>query len=90
VKLNCEGRDIGLNLIVYWHNLPWFVKLLKSDVESTLKLLNFAIYHTELTEMEGREREKQRKQQADGGPGDDGHHDNNNDDHPNVTENTER
>lgn len=65
-------------------------QVLKSDVESALKVLNFAIYHTELTEMEEREREKQRKQQADGGPGDDGHDDDNNDDHPNVTGNAER
>jgi len=65
-------------------------QVLKSDVESALKVLNFAIYHTELTEMEEREREMQRKQQADGGPGDDGHDDDNNDDHPNVTGNTER
>lgn len=65
-------------------------QVLKSDVESALKVLNFAIYHTELTEMEEREREMQRKQQADGGPGDDGHDDDNNDDHPNGTGNTQR
>lgn len=65
-------------------------QVLKSDVESALKVLNFAIYHTELTEMEEREREMQRKQQADGGPGDDGQDDDNNDDHPNGTGNTQR
>ncbi|XP_021723111.1 DNA replication licensing factor MCM3 homolog 2-like [Chenopodium quinoa] len=43
--------------------------VLKSDVEAALKVLNFAIYHKELTEMDereqGREREMERKRQAD-------------------------
>lgn len=43
--------------------------VLKSDVEAALKVLNFAIYHKELTEMDereqGRERESERKRQAD-------------------------
>ncbi|GLJ15710.1 hypothetical protein SUGI_0258600 [Cryptomeria japonica] len=58
-------------------------QVLKSDVESALKVLNFAIYHTELTEMEqreqGREREVERKRRADGDSGN-GRHDDNNDD----------
>ncbi|KAJ7557099.1 hypothetical protein O6H91_05G111400 [Diphasiastrum complanatum] len=43
----------------------------KADVDSALKVMNFAIYHKELTEMEEREqereRETERKRQADGG-----------------------
>ncbi|XP_021888464.1 DNA replication licensing factor MCM3, partial [Carica papaya] len=37
-------------------------KVLKSDVESALKILNFAIYHKELTEMEEREQEREREE----------------------------
>lgn len=43
----------------------------KTDVEAALKVLNFAIYHKELTEMEEREqeqeqeRERERKRKAD-------------------------
>uniref|UniRef100_A0A7C9AJ41 DNA replication licensing factor MCM3 n=1 Tax=Opuntia streptacantha TaxID=393608 RepID=A0A7C9AJ41_OPUST len=33
----------------------------KSDVEAALKVLNFAIYHKELTEMEDREQERERE-----------------------------
>ncbi|KAK3130785.1 hypothetical protein QOZ80_6BG0498060 [Eleusine coracana subsp. coracana] len=41
-------------------------EVLKSDVEAALQVLNFAIYHKELTEMEEREqREMDLKQQAD-------------------------
>ncbi|OQU81624.1 hypothetical protein SORBI_3006G087500 [Sorghum bicolor] len=41
-------------------------KVLKSDVEAALQVLNFAIYHKELTDMEEREqREMEMKQQAD-------------------------
>lgn len=32
-----------------------------SDVDAALKVLNFAIYHKELTEMEGREQERHRE-----------------------------
>lgn len=43
--------------------------VLKSDVEAALKVMNFAIYHKELTDMdereEARERESERKRQAD-------------------------
>jgi DNA replication licensing factor MCM3 len=40
--------------------------VLKSDVEAALQVLNFAIYHKELTEMEEREqRELDLKQQDD-------------------------
>ena len=42
------------------------LQVLKSDVEAALQVLNFAIYHKELTEMEEREqREMEMKQQAD-------------------------
>ncbi|XP_045826887.1 DNA replication licensing factor MCM3 [Trifolium pratense] len=45
-------------------------KVSKSDVDAALRILNFAIYHTELTEMdereEERERELERKRKADG------------------------
>ncbi|KAJ1387341.1 P-loop containing nucleoside triphosphate hydrolase [Sesbania bispinosa] len=45
-------------------------KVSKSDVDAALKVLNFAIYHKELTEMEEREhereRELERKRRADG------------------------
>ncbi|KAG2626819.1 DNA replication licensing factor MCM3 homolog 2-like [Panicum virgatum] len=41
-------------------------EVLKSDVEAALQVLNFAIYHKELTEMEEREqREMEMKKQAD-------------------------
>lgn len=33
----------------------------KSDVEAALKVLNFAIYHKELTEMEEREQEREKE-----------------------------
>ncbi|KAJ8762019.1 hypothetical protein K2173_006621 [Erythroxylum novogranatense] len=36
-------------------------KVSKSDVEAALKVLNFAIYHKELTEMEEREEERERE-----------------------------
>ncbi|TYI27204.1 hypothetical protein ES332_A05G161600v1 [Gossypium tomentosum] len=38
-------------------------KITKVDVEAALKVLNFAIYHKELTEMEDREQEREREQQ---------------------------
>lgn len=42
------------------------LQVLKTDVEAALQVLNFAIYHKELTEMEEREqREMEMKQQAD-------------------------
>ncbi|PWA66926.1 AAA+ ATPase domain-containing protein [Artemisia annua] len=45
-------------------------QVLKSDVEAALKVLNFAIYHQELTDMEEREqqqeKEQERKRRADG------------------------
>lgn len=34
----------------------------KSDVDAALKILNFAIYHKELTDMEEREQEREREQ----------------------------
>ncbi|KAI3407852.1 DNA helicase [Psidium guajava] len=44
-------------------------KVTKSDVEAALKVLNFAIYHKELTDMDEREQEREReleiKRQAD-------------------------
>ncbi|KAL5997514.1 DNA replication licensing factor MCM3 2 [Asimina triloba] len=40
-------------------------KVSKIDVEAALKVLNFAIYHKELTEMEEREQERERKHKAD-------------------------
>ncbi|XP_059440284.1 DNA replication licensing factor MCM3 isoform X1 [Corylus avellana] len=52
-------------------------KVSKSDVEAALKVLNFAIYHTELNEMEEREQEREleRKRRADHHPsGNDSHH----------------
>ncbi|KAH9308715.1 hypothetical protein KI387_036626, partial [Taxus chinensis] len=67
--------------------------VLKSDVESALKVLNFAIYHTELTEMEKREQEREqemeRKRRADGDSGNGGHDDDNDDDYPDGPENRE-
>ncbi|XP_057493434.1 DNA replication licensing factor MCM3 homolog 2 [Actinidia eriantha] len=51
-------------------------QVLKSDVEAALKVLNFAIYHQELTEMEDREQERERelerKRKADHDSGNDG------------------
>ncbi|OWM73055.1 hypothetical protein CDL15_Pgr001169 [Punica granatum] len=38
----------------------------KSDVEAALRVLNFAIYHKELTDMEEREQEKQREMERKG------------------------
>jgi DNA replication licensing factor MCM3 len=51
-------------------NFHLFCQVSKSDVDAALKILNFAIYHKELTEMdereEARERELERKRRADG------------------------
>ncbi|KAJ7968909.1 DNA helicase [Quillaja saponaria] len=48
-------------------------KVSKSDVDAALKILNFAIYHKELTEMDEREQERERelerKRRADDHPG---------------------
>ncbi|KAL6991429.1 DNA replication licensing factor MCM3 2 [Sarracenia purpurea var. burkii] len=38
-------------------------QVFKSDVEVALKVLNFAIYHTELNEMEEREQERERERE---------------------------
>jgi DNA replication licensing factor MCM3 len=43
----------------YFIYICWQVS--KSDVEAALKVLNFAIYHTELTEMDEREQERDRE-----------------------------
>lgn len=40
--------------------------MLKSDVEAALQVLNFAIYHQELSEMEEREQERMREMERDG------------------------
>jgi DNA replication licensing factor MCM3 len=62
-----------LRLII---DLSWQVS--KSDVDAALKVLNFAIYHKELTEMEEREHEREkeleRKRRADHPGGNDGDH----------------
>ncbi|GAA0185428.1 DNA metabolism protein [Lithospermum erythrorhizon] len=47
-------------------------QVLKSDVEAALQVLNFAIYHQELNEMEEREQENARKRRAEQDAGDDG------------------
>lgn len=39
--------------------------MLKSDVEAALQVLNFAIYHQELSEMEEREQERMREMERD-------------------------
>lgn len=36
-------------------------QVLRSDVEAALQVLNFAIYHQELSDMEEREHERQRE-----------------------------
>jgi DNA replication licensing factor MCM3 len=36
----------------------------KADAEAALKLMNFAIYHQELTEMDDREQEERQREQA--------------------------
>ncbi|KAJ4758620.1 DNA helicase [Rhynchospora pubera] len=56
-------------------------EVLKSDVEAALQILNFAIYHKELTEMEEREqqREMEMKQKADQDANADGANNNAND-----------
>ncbi|GAV66455.1 ketoacyl-synt domain-containing protein/MCM domain-containing protein/Ketoacyl-synt_C domain-containing protein [Cephalotus follicularis] len=43
-------------------------KVTTSDVDAALKVLNFAIYHTELNEMEEREQERERTSRADHRP----------------------
>ncbi|MCO5571154.1 hypothetical protein L7F22_024888 [Adiantum nelumboides] len=51
-------------------------QVLKADVDAALKVLNFAVYHKELTDMEHREQERERelerKRQAEGDAGEDG------------------
>lgn len=39
--------------------------MLKSDAEAALQVLNFAIYHQELSEMEAREQERMREMERD-------------------------
>lgn len=46
-------------------NLPSQVS--KSDVDAALKVLNFAIYHKELTDMEEREQEREKELERNGG-----------------------
>ena len=36
-------------------------QVLKADVDAALKVLNFAVYHKELTEMDEREHERERE-----------------------------
>ncbi|KAM1008264.1 hypothetical protein PS1_004681 [Malus domestica] len=43
-------------------------KVSKSDVDAALKVLNFAIYHKELTDMEEREQERERELERNGRP----------------------
>lgn len=56
----------SLNNLRVLHSL---VQVTKVDVDAALKVLNFAIYHKELAEMEEREHERekelQKKQKAD-------------------------
>jgi DNA replication licensing factor MCM3 len=40
------------------------LQVLKIDVEAALQVLNFAIFHKELTDMEDREQKEMEKQQA--------------------------
>lgn len=40
------------------------LQVLKTDVEAALQVLNFAIFHKELTDMEDREQRETEKQQA--------------------------
>ena len=46
------------------------LQVLKIDVEAALQVLNFAIFHKELTEMEDREQREMDKQQDAGAGGD--------------------
>lgn len=41
-----------------------FLKVTKIDAEAALKLMNFAIYHQELTEMDEREQEERQREQS--------------------------
>lgn len=43
--------------------LSLFGKVTKVDAEAALKLINFAIYHQELTEMDEREQEERQREQ---------------------------
>lgn len=47
-------------IVKFYADLSWQVT--KVDVEAALKVLNFAIYHQELTEMDDREQERQREE----------------------------
>lgn len=47
--------------------VTWLGQVLKSDVEAALQVLNFAIYHQELNEMEEREQERQREMEREHG-----------------------
>lgn len=60
-----EINQFKISLQTCWPFSP-LAKVLKADVEVALQVLNFAIYHKELTEMEEREqRELEMKQQTD-------------------------
>jgi DNA replication licensing factor MCM3 len=45
------------------------LQVLKIDVEAALQVLNFAIFHKELTDMEDREQREMEKQQAENDAG---------------------
>ncbi|XP_010529154.1 PREDICTED: DNA replication licensing factor MCM3 [Tarenaya hassleriana] len=67
-----ESASININLVTLFEYLNYFGltdeyfpgQVAKSDVEAALKLLNFAIYHKELTEMEEREQQEQEREES--------------------------
>ena len=66
LKLSRKVLDLLHNLntcmyIIVTKFSNYFLQVSKSDVEAALKVLNFAIYHKELTEMEEREQERERE-----------------------------
>ncbi|KAM7500663.1 hypothetical protein LguiA_025077 [Lonicera macranthoides] len=61
-------------------------QVLKSDVEAALKVLNFAIYHKELTEMEEREQERENEAERQRKAGHDGSNNRNDHDGGGATE----
>ncbi|KAJ6926944.1 DNA replication licensing factor MCM3 [Populus alba x Populus x berolinensis] len=56
-----ELRSAVIRLSTAHAKLKLSRKVSKSDVEAALKVLNFAIYHKELTEMEEREQEREKE-----------------------------
>ncbi|KAK6932233.1 MCM, AAA-lid domain [Dillenia turbinata] len=73
LPMTARTLETMIKLFTAHAKLKLNVEVLKSDVEAALNVLNFAMYHKELTEIEEREQERERdvekKHRADHGGG---------------------